>query len=609
MRWYEINRKSMEISKASLLKKLEEKMNLQLKSNIKLEHIESMETKDGNLAVHIRYQSSEYRLNSSYRPIEEARRWAEQFKLTDVNTIINMFGFGNGVFARELLNKMNEKDLLLIYEPCYDIFNHIIMNYDISDILLDKRVFIFINDINQEDFRRVSNALTDISNINSQIQCIYPNYNEIFTGECIKFFKDLKDSFTTQIINTNTLINFSETDIINTFKNMEFIKESSSINELRNAIPTDVPAILVAAGPSVEENINMLKKAKGRAVIFAVDRILDYLLDSGVEPDFVLTIDGKKSVEYFTKKSNVKIPLITYFEANYDILKIHNGMKVFCSHNIFIQNIYSFANHVPPNVIPSGSVALVGFTVCAELGFEKVILVGQDLAYDSEKSHAGNINEKSDGNRDVYIDSINGGKVKSRYDWREFVIRYADLMYEYSAVEVIDAKKKGAKIKGAIVMPLEEAIDRYCSKSFEPEKIINNIERTFTEQELRKIKEYLKKSIISLRQIKEKAKLAIKDCDILLVGVQSGKQTNKYHESIKRIMKTNTFIESQEIYAIIDAYVTAKSTKELSGINKLTEDIEENSRSTFEKSKSVYQHILSAVDFVYPNLEMAIEKI
>lgn len=607
MRWYEINRKSMEISKASILKKLDEKMNLQLKSNIKLEHIESMETKDGNLAVHIRYQSREYRLNSSYRPIEEARRWAEQFKFTDVNTIINMFGFGNGVFARELLNKMNEKDLLLIYEPCYDIFNHIITNYDISDILLDKRVFIFLNDINQDEFRRVSNALTDISNINSQIQCIYPNYNEIFAKECIKFFKDLKDSFTTVTINTNTLINFNETDIINTFKNMEFLKESSSIHELRNAIPTDVPAILVAAGPSVEENISILKKAKGRAVIFAVDRILDYLLDSGVEPDFVLTIDGKKGVEYFTKKSNIMIPLITYYEANYDILKIHHGIKVFCTFNIFTQKIYSSANHVPPNVIPSGSVALVGFTTCAELGFKKVILVGQDLAYDSEKSHAGNINEESDGNRDVYIDGINGGKVKSRYDWREFVTRYEDLMHEYSDVEVIDAKKKGAKIKGSIVMPLEEAIDTYCCKNFEPEKVIDNIETTFTKQDIIKVKEYLNKSLFSLQQIKEKAKLAIRDCDLLLVGTQNRKMANKYHESIKRIMKTNNFIESQEIYAIIDAYVTAKSTRELLGINKFTEDIEENNRSTFEKSKSMYKHIISAIDFVYPKLEMAIE--
>lgn len=609
MSWYEINRKSMELSKASLLKKLDNKTALQVISETKLDNIESIETKDGNLAVHIRYRSRDYRLNSSYRPTDEARRWAEQFKFTSVNTIINMFGFGNGVFARELLNKMNEKDILLIYEPCYEIFNHIIINYDISDILLDKRVFIFINEINQDDFRRVSNALTDISNINSQIQCIYPNYDRIFDEECIKFFKELKNSFTTVMINTNTLINFSETDIINTFKNMEFLRESSSIHELRNVMPKDVPAILVAAGPSVEENIEVLKSVKGRAVIFAVDRILDYLLDSGVKPDFVITIDGKKGIEYFTMKTDVKIPLITFFESNYDILKIHQGLKIFCTYNNFIQRMYSFANHVPPNIIPSGSVALVGFTACAELGFKKVILVGQDLAYDSEKSHAGDISEKSDGSRDVYIDGINGEKIKSRYDWKEFVIRYEDLMYEFSEVQVIDAKKKGAVIKGAKVMQLQEAINTNCNKTFDYEKMIYDVEKTFTKEDLIRIKDYLEKSLISLRQIKEKAKFAVSECDIILRGIHNGIQTSKYQNSINRIMNTNRFIESQEIYDLIDAYVTAKSTKELAEINKFSEDLVENSRSTFVKSKSLYKHIMSAVDFVYLKLEKAIETI
>lgn len=607
MRWYQINRESMKLNKVNLLQKLEKNINSYVVSKARLDHIESIETKDGNLAVNIRYKSKDYRLNSSYRPIEEARRWAEQFKFIDINTIVNMFGFGNGVFARELCNKMDEKDLLLIYEPCFEIFYHALINYDISDILLDKRVFIFVNDVNQDDFRRVSNAITNMSNINSQIQCIYPNYDKIFVEECIQFFKDLKDSFISVRINTNTLINFSETDIVNTFKNMKFVKESSSIHELKKIIPTGVPAILVAAGPSVEENIEVLKRAKGRAIIFAVDRILDYLLDSGVEPDFVLTIDGKKGVEYFTKRLNVKIPLIAYFEANYEIMNIHQGIKIFCTYNSFIQGLFSFTNHVPPNVIPSGSVALVGFTACAVLGFKNIILVGQDLAYDCEKSHAGNINEKSDESRDVYIEGIDGNKIKSRYDWREFVIRYEDLMYEYSDIQVIDAKRKGAKIKGANVMPLEKAIDNFCNITFDPEEMINNLEKTFNKQDIIKIKEYLAKSLISLRQIKEKAKFAIKDCDVLLIGSQDAKQLRKQRDVVKRIMKTNDFIESQEIYAILDAYVTAKSTKEISAINKFSDDIEENSRSTFEKSKSLYLHIISAVDFVYPKLEKAIE--
>lgn len=607
MNWYEINRKSMELNQASLLMGLDNKMNLLIKAKMKIDHIESKETRDGNKAVLIRYQSKEYRLNSSYSPIDEARRWADQFKFININTVVNMFGLGNGVFARELLNKMNDTDNLLIYEPCIELFNHVIENYDISDILSDKRVFLFVNSINIVDFRRISNALTNISNINSQVQCIYPNYDNIFTEECIKFFKDLKDSFTSVKINTNTLINFSETDILNIFKNIKFLKDSSSINELRKVISKDVPAILIAAGPSVEENLDEIKKAKGRAVIFAVDRILDYLLDVGIEPDFILTIDGKKSIEHFTTKSNIEIPLITYYEANHDILNIHQGMKIFCTNNSFVEKLYNISEHIPPHVIPSGSVALVGFTVCAELGFKKVILVGQDLAYDSEKSHAGNIKEESDESRDVYIEGINGEQIKSRYDWKEFVLRYEDLMNRYSDVKVIDAKKKGAKIKGAMVVSLEEALDMYCNKRFDPNEIIRKIDKTFSEKDIVAIKEYLQRNLIKLRKIKEKAKIAVRDCDLLLRESQTSVITNNYNYAMKRITKINKYIESNEIYSIMDAYVTAKSADALLQINNFTEDADENCRSTFEKSKALYKNVINAVEYVYPKLEAAID--
>lgn len=609
MNWFEINRKSMELNKKTLLEKFDFRDNLSIELDTELEFIESIETKDGNQSVVIRYHSQDYRLNSSYRPIEEAKRWAEQFEIININTVINMFGLGNGMFARELLNKMGDSDRLLIYEPCFDIFNHVIKNYDISDILSDGRVFLFVDTINSDDFRRFSNALTNISNINSQIQCIYPSYNNIFTEKCIRFFKDLKDSFTSEKINTNTLINFNEVDIINTFKNMEFIKDSSSINELKKVIPTNVPAILIAAGPSVEENIEVIKKAKGRAVIFAADRILDYLLDSGVEPDFVLTIDGKKGVEYFTTKSNVKIPLITYYEANYDILSIHQGIKVFCTNNSFLKRLYNIPGHLPPNVLPSGSVALVGFTACAELGFKRVILVGQDLAYDSENSHAGKIKDKIKENRVVYIEGIDGQQIKSRYDWKEFVLRYEDLMNRYSDIEVIDAKRKGAKIKDAIIMPLEEAVNKYCNEIFDPNGIISNIEKTFSEKDMKKIKEFLQGNLLILRKIKEKANLAIKDCDTLLRESQFHLQTNKYKDAMKRITKTNKYIENAEIYSMMDAYVTAKSTNELLNINKFTNDVDANTKSTFEKSRTLYKNVISAVDYVYPKLEEAIEKI
>lgn len=609
MDWYKSNIKSMEINRPGLLEGLNKKKHLSIDTINKLDKIESAETKDGNKAVIIRYNSEDYRLNSSYRPVEEARKWAEQFKFTNINTVVNMFGFGNGLFARELLKKMDDYDYLLIYEPCYDIFIHVLENYDISDILLDGRVYIVIEDINENELHMISSVITNIRNINSQIQCIYPNYDNIFMESCIMFFKELKSSFTSVKINTNTIIYFGEKDIENQFKNIEFLKESSSISDIKKVMPSGVPAIVVAAGPSVEDNIEDLKRAKGKAVIFAVDRILDYLLDVGVEPDFVVTIDGKKGVEYFTSRKNVTVPLITYYYSNYEILSVHQGRKIFCTNDSFMKNIYTEVGKLPPYVIPSGSVALVAFSACIELGFDRVVLVGQDLAYSNEKSHAGKINEDSSLGRDVLVEGIDGKQIRSRSDWREFVIRYEDLISSDSDVEVIDTKTKGARIKGALLMPLADVIDKYCDMTFVSDEIRQNIEKTFSDDDIKKIKEYFQKNLTILQKIKEKANLAVKDCDIFLKESHFATETKKYKTAMKRITKTNKYIIDKDIYSIMDGYITAKSARELSQIYKFTDDIDENSKNTFDKSKALYKSLIEAVDYIYPKLEEAIDKI
>jgi hypothetical protein len=607
MDYYNKNMACIKEHRPDLLKVIENKK-LTLKN--KLENINSISTKDGNKAIVVQYRSKEYRLNSSYRPIEEAKRWAKAYELTGINTVINMFGLGNGIFAKALMDKMDDSSYLLIYEPSYDIFNHTLSNYDISDILSNKKVFIFIEDVNSDEFRRVSNSLTSITNLNSQIQCVHPKYDEIFTESAIRFYKDLKDSYTSEVINTNTIVKLGRRNIDNLFNNLTFLRESSSMVELKEMIAGNVPAIIVAAGPSVEENIEELKRAKGRALIFAVDSILKFLLDSGVEPDFVVSIDPNKSTRHFTREIPITTPLITYLESNYDILKIHKGKKIFCLQNNFVEEIYKKANKTPPSVQASGSVALVAFSVCVKLGIKEIILVGQDLAYKDNKTHAGRQKKvEFNSKTDVELEGINGEIIRSRYDWHEFVMRYEDIISRYPDITVIDAKRYGAKIKGTKVMDLGLAIDKYCNKYHDIKLTNEDIKNTFSSEDILIVKEFLQSNLLTLRTIKSKIEKAIKDCDILIredVGLATSK---KYNDAMKRIGKTNKYIEEQKIYSILDAYVVALATNEMSQIFNFADSNKENNLNTYKQSKSIYEAAIEAVDYAYPKLEKLISKL
>lgn len=601
------NMNCLKVYKPDLLKVIEDR---RITLNNKLEGIESITTKDGNKAVVVQYKSKEYRLNSSYRPKEEAKRWAAAYKITNINTVINMFGLGNGMFVQALMDKMDDSSYLLIYEPSFEILEHTLRNYDIRDIISNKNVLIFIEGDNSDEFRRASNSVTNITNLNSQIQCIHPNYDDIFTESAIKFYKSLKDSYTTEVINTNTIVKLGQRNIDNIFNNFIFLRESSSIIELKEMIPHDVPAIIVAAGPSVEENIEELKRVKGRAVIFAVDSILRFLLDSGVEPDFVLSIDPNKSTHHFIRKAPITIPLITYMESNHAILKIHKGKKIFCSQNKFVEEIYKKVSKTPPNILPSGSVALVAFSVCLKLGINKIILVGQDLAYKDNQTHAGKARRvEFDKNTDVELEGINGESIRSRYDWKEFVMRYEDIISRYPDIKVIDAKRYGAKINGTEVMELGSAIEQYCSKPLDIKLTNEEIKATFTNEEVLRIREQLQSNLLILNTIKSRIKKAIKDCDILIKEYRHVGGSKRYDDALKRISKTNKYIEEQKIYSVMDAYVVALATNEMSQIYNFTEAIEENSLNTYRQSKAIYEAAIVAVDYVYPKLEDLISKL
>lgn len=574
-----------------------------------LENIQSIDTKDGDKAVLIHYKTKEYRLNSIYRPSEEAKRWAEQFNIQHINTTISMFGFGNGVFTRALINKMGESDYLFIYEPCIEILDHVLSNYDITDILSDERIRLFVVGLNEYELHHALHSVISITNIKSQIQCIHPNYDKMFTENCINFYKELKDSYNSEIININTTIKLANRTIENILNNMEFLSGSYSLLQLSNKISEGIPAIVVAAGPSVEENIEELKKAKGKSVIIAVDRILDYLLDAGIEPDFVVTLDPMKDVKYFSRRDDITIPLMSYMEANNDILKKHKGRKIFCTTNPFVEELYRKTNKTPPNLLPSGSVAIVAFTICIKLGFKRIILVGQDLAFQGEISHAGGLLSNKGEEANVYVEGLDGDPVKSRRDWKEFIIRYQDLISLRPDVEVIDAKKSGAKIKGTINMPFSAAVAEYCDKSIDLDKVYSLEEEQFESDDLYQIRSYLLDNVNTLISIKGKAKKAMKDCDILLKESRRNIITKKTDKALNSLSKINKYIEEQKIYSLMDPSVIAKTAKQLTELLQYSDDNNEDASLTFMKSKFIYESIIEVSDFIQLKLEEAIKKI
>lgn len=606
MNFYESNLEIIKKYKLSLYNELINQKNPD-KQDVD-EQVETLEAKDGNSFVVLTKDSKIYRLNSNYSPIQQAKKWAEQYTLNDMYQVVSMFGFGNGMCAREILHRLKETDMLLIYEPSLKVFMHVLQNYDLADILSAENVSLTIQGLNDMEFHNVIQHAVFWINLHSQVLCQHPNYIDIYQESYLYFLKELKAHNERTIVNRNTVGFLGTNESYNTIHNIKYLSQSNTVMELYDKIPKNVPAIIVAAGPSLDKNVDLLKQAKGKSVIICTDRALNVLLNHNIMPDFVITLDPIKPLKYFTEREDINIPLIYRIEANSEILDFHKGRKFIFHSEKYVKTLFEKLNKSIIDLNPGGSVATAAFSVCISLGFEHVILIGQDLAYGSNNVlHAGEEDCVEDNDDTILVPGVNGDMVKTRYDWISFINWFQDAIACYKDVDVIDATEGGAKLEGSRIMTFQEAIDKYCIYDIDCKKIVDSMPLTFDYDDMQQVVEYVEKSLYDTEIIKNKVREAIQITDkLILQCAETNRKTDKLVEKMSRI---NQLILKKDIYTLIDSYISKNRTDELANIYKLTGDEVQDRRVTFEKSKHIYNAINDATDEITLNLEITLSEL
>lgn len=581
-----------------------EKENLSFESN-RLDNIDQIETKEAFNAMIVEKGGRGYRLNSSYYPTEEARIWASQFVSNDTFVYITLFGLGNGIFARELMNRLRKNDVLYIYEPCAEIFLYTLHHYDISDLLAQDNIFLAIEEINEYEFHTVMRDSIDWLNVHYQMLCCHPYYDELFPYSYKDFLTELKNNNNKAITNRNTYAFFGEMSVVNMIHNLKYLKNSFvDMDFIDDFAKTNVPAIIVSAGPSLNKNIDLLKEAKGKAVIFCVDRALDHVLNQGIEPDFVVTIDSSKPVEYFSKREDVTVPLFCTPDASIPVMQAHKGKKIMFAVKDFVSYLYFELNKKTSPLNTGGCVATGAFSICVGLGFKTIILIGQDLAFSPDKStHAGGIQGDSERYKKVFtmVEGIDGNPVETRYDWFSYLRWFEDSIKMFPELNVIDATEGGAKIKGSRIMTLREAIAQHCVNRIDCKAIIEGKKPTFNREELKRIYELLNTAAENLEDIKNGADQAKKHCEMLIKEAKKGTVGSKSSQKlVEKISEINTGVMKYPVYHFVDNDICNSAIKNLSHIYKLTGDEKQDQINTYQKAYDLYDAMEKSAEKIKP---------
>lgn len=554
--------------------------------------VEAMETREGCSSLVIGVCDHKYRLNSSYYPLEEARKWVSQFEFKNLGITVSMFGFGNGIFIREILKKLPGDGRIIIYEPSKEIFLYSLKEENFFDLWTDQRVQLYVGKKSRVKLVNAIGASTHWTNVYSQIVCKHPQYDKAFLEEYRDFLKIINENNERTFINRNTESYFGKIIVENTVGNLSFIKGANTVLDYYGKLPADVPAIIVSAGPSLDKNIEELKRAKGKAVIVATDTALKYLFDHDIDPDFVVTLDPLKPSKYFSNPRCKNIPMFCKIESNQEIIHNHTGKKILFSCHNYLNRLYYKLGKLISGYNAGGSVATGAFSICADLKFHRIVLIGQDLAYGDGVTHAGGdispVLAEEEGIR--MVEDIYGNMIKTRHDWYIYLQWFVNSIEAVPDIEVIDATEGGARIKGTRLMTLKDVIDQYCIQAVDCDSIVKSIPPTLNEGETIKAEAIVDESRRELDRIVSKAVKAISLCNKVIKECKRNRfDTGECIDMVEKIKKINTYIEGTLVYELIDTYISEEASKKLATLYQVDKDENEDRINTFTRAAAMYE--------------------
>ena len=400
-----------------------------------------------------------------------------------IREIYFILGFSNINELSLLLKSANSKSIFYIVEPSPEFFNYTINQKDLK-LLAKYDLRFYCDDISLfPNF--IENILSTEETLLIRNIKIYSDYyyRTFDMKMCLNIVKTISKVVKHNLFKFGNSIEDSLIGLANNTYNLRFLKDSLDFTKMKNLF-VGKPAIIVAAGPSLEKNIIHLKSINNSALILAVDTIAERLVKEGIIPHFVFAIERIYEVyDYFFKDK--KYPTSTILVAPPviypKIIEDYNGKFVLpfrdnVNEYKWFNNIYDFGEDV---YLSMGiSVAHLAFGFANHLGCSPIILTGQDLAHGNNGTHVqGTIYDNKPvqkTNETILTSGYHGGEVKTSQIWLEFK-KWFELEIKRKELKVINATEGGALIKYTKQTSLYDCINLYCKDTFEIEELINNV--------------------------------------------------------------------------------------------------------------------------------------
>lgn len=383
--------------------------------------------------------------------------------------VVLILGMGLGYLPLALLEQRKKIQQIIIFELNIDVFCLALKHMDFSAFFCDKRVTLSIG--YPEDI----DALLSPAKRSLLLEDIYTNKLVPFFNINRAYEKLALDVFSL-VSNYNiegaTKSIHGKTFVENRLKHLTSMHHDNRLDELKNKFE-GLPAIIIAAGPSLDNNIRDIQGAVGKAVLICVDTALPVLFRHGITPDFVTSIDYnaptyEKIADLALDPKSREINLICTSWVTEKVPKIFPVKTIFWAFgDSALENWINEAMGGKMSIGGAGTVAHLNFLAAKTMGCDPVVFVGQDLAYSYTKEHAsqvvftGSLPLENMQDDVLMVKGVNEPEVPTTRSMHGYRKLFEDWI-RISKGKVINATEGGAWIEGAENMALSRVVDMFC---------------------------------------------------------------------------------------------------------------------------------------------------
>lgn len=220
---------------------------------------------------------------------------------------------------------------------------------------------------------------------------IFINHN-FYQNHYIKFFHMLSHNeekikeFHINVVSQSKNIFFYKDILTQYLKPLEYMRNNynflNMLHSYENSSITDKPLLLLAAGPSLQKNIEWIKENQKKFLVVALSSVLSTLEKENITPDIVTHMDGfESSAVHFSKLKSLDFLSKTIFFLSArtpdSVVKILEK-----SHIFFYENGTSYKQNI--GNLSAACVGSTTYLLLLALGAKELYLLGLDLAIDEK---------------------------------------------------------------------------------------------------------------------------------------------------------------------------------------------------------------------------------